>query len=272
MTGEPILTDVGCAALGDNLVRGRSVRDELFGRASRWSLLSSFLGGPALDAADAAFLEDVLVATVAPDPRIWPLKIGWIVGAYGDWWAAGAAVQGMLAECRMGPWACAAACPTAQVFARLEAESADGLGARALAWARAEWAAGGVVWGFGVAGGAGRAEDERLALIDRAARRHGRDERPHYRASIAAARAIAEATGRYPNMALGVAAIGLDLGLDRAQIEAVMYQVLEPQIVGNAFEAARLRPGSLREVPSGRVGYVGRSHRTSARRGSGASR
>lgn len=262
---EPIRTDVGCAGYGDNFVRGVSVGERLAGRETRWGLLSRFLDGPELSREDAAFLDDVLVATVAPDPRIWPLKIGWIIGSYGDWWAAGAAVQGMLAECRMGPWACAAACPTAQRFASLRAEGRGDFRERAVAWAESRWAADETVWGFGVAGGAGRRRDERLAAIDDAVVRHGRADRPHYRASMEAASAIVERVGRFPNMALGVAAIGLDLGMERGRIEALMYQVLEPQILGNAYESSRLEAASLRALEPSDVDYQGAAPRRSPR-------
>ncbi|MCA9604483.1 MAG: hypothetical protein H6719_01550 [Sandaracinaceae bacterium] len=258
-----IVTDLGAATHGDNLVRGLSVRDDLFGRETRWSLLSRFVQGPDLDRDDAALLDDVLVAIVAPDPRIWPLKVGWIIGAYGDWWAAGAAVQAMLAECRMGPWACAAAYETATALAALRGDDATDFEKRAVAWIRDQWDVGTVVWGFGVAGGAGRARDERMDLIDAAARRHGRDQHRHYRASLDAAAAIQAATGRAPNMALAVASLALDLGLTRAQFEALMYQVVEPQVLGNAYESARLRSPALRELPLGYVRYVGASHRRS---------
>lgn len=262
---EPIRTNVGAAGYAENYVRGESVRERLLGVTSRWSLLSRFLGGPSLSAEDSALLEDVLIATVAPDPRIWPLKIGWIIGAYGDWWAAGAAVQGMLAECRMGPWACAAACATVEALLAIRAHGSTWFERRVVEWANAEWKAGRVVWGFGVAGGRGRGKDERLSLIDRAMRAHGYAERPHYRAAVDGAAAITEATGREPNMALGVAAIGLDLGMDRGQIEALMFQVLEPQILGNAFESSRRVPSQLRQLPEDRVDYKGPAPRRSSR-------
>jgi len=261
----PIRTDVGCAGYGDNFVRGVSVRERLAGRETRWGLLSRFLGAPELTREDAAFLDDVLVATTAPDPRIWPLKVGWIIGSYGDWWAAGAAVQAMLAECRMGPWACAAACPTAARFEALRREDPAGFPESAVRWAQTRWEADEIVWGFGVAGGAGRREDERLTSIDAAVVRHGREEAPHYRASMDAARAIADRVGRFPNMALGVAAIGLDLGMDRARTEALMYQVLEPQILGNAFESSRLEPRRLQALDAVEVEYRGVAPRRSPR-------
>ncbi|MBX3271967.1 MAG: hypothetical protein KF729_16990 [Sandaracinaceae bacterium] len=122
------------------------------------------------------------------------------------------------------------------------------------------------VWGFGVAGGQHRVRDERLDLIDAAARRHGHAIRPYYQAAFEAAEAIAEATGKFPNMGLGVAAIGLDLGMDRGQIEAMVYQMLEPQILGNAFDAARSMPPSLREARAGSVQFVGSPARRSLRR------
>lgn len=270
MALEPIRTDVGAAAFGQNFVRGASVRDELFGRTTRWGLLSRLLGAPPLDAADAAFLDDVLVAAAAPDPRIWPLKIAWLIGAYGDVGAGGAAVQAMLAECRLGPWAGAAAFDTVSALAALREADPEGFADRAVTWIRARADAGEVVFGFGVAGGGGRSTDERLALIDEAARRHGYQDRRHYRAAREGAAAIARETGRQPNMAIGLAAIGLDLGLDRRRLEAILYELLEPQILGNAFEAAALRPAALRALPLDAVQYVGAPPRRSPRASGGA--
>lgn len=260
-----IRTDVGAAGFGDNFVRGRSVRDALFGRASRWSLLMRFVDGPELDPSDAAFLEDVLVATVAPDPRIWPIKVAWLVGAYGEWSAGNVAAQTTLAGTQMlGSRSCAAAFPTVSAFVAMHRDGGDFAG-RVVAWVRARWDAGESVWGFGVAGGGGRPRDERVALVDRAALRHGRAHRPHYRASMDAAAAISAATGRHPNLALPSAAIGLDLGLDETRLDLLMLQLLEPQLLGNAYESARIRAPSLQELSGEHITYQGLAPRRSPR-------
>lgn len=261
---EPIRTNVGAAGYGENFVRGRSIR-ELVEHETRWGLVTRIVGGPRLGRAEAQLLDDLLVAAFSPDPRIWPLKLGWLVASYGDWWAGVSAVQVMLAESRMGPWACGAAVPTVAALTALRATHEADYEARAVAWARGRWSLGEFIWGFGVAGGAGRETDERMALIDEAVRRHGWDDRPHVRASREGAAAIHAATGRQPNMALQLAAVGLDLGLTRPQIEAVVYQFVEPQIMGNAFESSRLAPSCLREVPTEAVTYAGPAPRRSER-------
>ncbi|HHH29574.1 MAG TPA: hypothetical protein ENK57_14680 [Polyangiaceae bacterium] len=260
-----IRTNVGCAGYGDNYVRGRSVRDELLGKDTRWSLLSRLIDGPELSRDDAQFLDDVLVAAACPDPRIWPLKIAWLLGSYGDWWAAAAGVQSMLAEARMGPWAGAAPYAVIEEFARLRACSHESFEGAVLAYVEERWSRGAVVWGFGVAGGGGRRRDERLDRIAEAAALHGRADAVHYSAAMEAGEIVFRATDRAPNMALAFAAIGRDLGLTRAEIEVVMFQILEPQILGNAYESARLSASTLQRLPDSKLRYVGQAPRLSPR-------
>ncbi|MBX3271964.1 MAG: hypothetical protein KF729_16975 [Sandaracinaceae bacterium] len=147
MSRDVIVTDVGCAGYGANFVRGERVADLQRKGCSRWSLVSRYSGGSAIEPDDAAFLEEVLLATSAPDPRIWPLKVAWLIGSFGDWWAAGAAVQAMLGECRLGPWAGGATCATVEAFVRLRQEDPASFRARAVDWIESRWSNGEIVWG-----------------------------------------------------------------------------------------------------------------------------
>jgi hypothetical protein len=261
----PIATAVGGTGYGDNVVRGRSVRDELLLRETRWSLVSRLVGGPELSREDAALLDDVLVAIACPDPRIWPLKVSWLLGAYGDWWSSFGAVTTMLAECRMGPWAVAASCDTAAEFARIARDAPDAFEEEVLAWARPRAEAGEVIWGFGVAGGRARPADERLAMIATAVEAHGAADRPHYAASMRAAQALEAHLAHRGNAALAVAAVALDLGMDRKRAEVVMYQMLGVQILGNAYDSAAQAPAILRRLPDEAVAYEGPPPRPSPR-------
>jgi len=262
---EPIRTNVGVTTHGDNVVRGASVRDRLLLEETRWSLLSRLIDGPELSRADAAMLDDMLVAIACPDPRIWPLKVAWTIGSYGDWWAAHGAVTAMLGECRMGPWACAAASDTVSVFRRLKGEHGEGFEDAVVEWARPRARRREVIWGFGVAGGRARRVDERWAMVKTAMAHHGRLDSPHFQVATQGATVLERRLGLVPNAALAVGSIGLDVGMSRSQIEVLMYQVLGPQIVGNAYEASRLAPASLRALPEDAVEYVGPARRESAR-------
>ncbi len=83
-----IKTRVGMAIEGDNLFRGHSVRQELVGKRNFWQMMSLSIGGPQLSAFQCEILDVLTSSALAADPRIWPLKMTRVAGAYGGMWSA----------------------------------------------------------------------------------------------------------------------------------------------------------------------------------------
>src|SRR5439155_6055166 len=78
-----IVTRVGRADFGDNQYCGYAVLGELLGNVGAACTLSLALGGPRLDWEQARIFDDLCVSVLAPDGRIWPLKIARLVSSYG---------------------------------------------------------------------------------------------------------------------------------------------------------------------------------------------
>ena len=66
-------------------------------------------------------------------------------------------------------------------------------------------------------------------------------------------------------MAIGIAAVVMDLGMTRSHVEAVVYQIVEPQVIGNAMEAVARAPACLRRLPEEAIDDRSRAPRRSPR-------
>jgi hypothetical protein len=258
-----IRTNVGCAGLGENFLRGRSIARELFGRDSYWSLLSLSIDGPRLDMDASRLLDDLAVAICSPDPRIWPLKVTWIVGSYGSPLYASAAALLFFESAMVGPWACVAACEAIRAI-RAIVEGNPEWQEALVSELRARLDAGSRVAGFGVAM---RDDDERVPLLLRAAELHDRSAGPHLAALLRALPLIEARTSLHPNIGAALAACLLDMGYDDRQVGLMASEMVRAQLIGNALEASVLEPHSLREIPEALLRYLGPAERPSPRRG-----
>lgn len=261
---DPIRTSIGYAAFDDNVMRGRSVRDEVFGRHTFLGAFSLALGGPALDEAQSRALDDLGVACIAIDPRIWPLKVAWLGACFGSPWAGAATLTSSLAGAMVGPAPgldAARTCVSLHDAARDAAEPAEAM----WHWLRARKEAGERIAGFGVPGRAGgRSSDERIELIRAAMARHG-VAGEHLALVDALVEVLPGRTGMRPNGALYLAAALLDLGFAPEHDPMICVQLFNLMIWANAYEASRLAPASLQRLASELVTYVGPSDRRSPR-------
>lgn len=261
---DPIRTTIGYAAFDDNVLRGRSVRDEVFGEHTFLGAFSIALDGPVLNAAQSRALDDLGVACIAIDPRIWPLKVAWLGACRGSPWAGAAAITASLAGAMVGPHPGVHAARTC--VALREAARGAGAPAEAMwAWLRARKDAGERIAGFGVPGrSGGRSSDERIALIRASMERH-EVAGEHLRLVDQLTALLPTRTGMRANGALYLAAALLDLGFAPEQDPMVCVQLFNLMIWANAHESSRLAPATLQELPAELVTYVGPPRRTSPR-------
>jgi hypothetical protein len=255
----PLTTHVGRHDWGDNRFRGFTVGAELVGHVRLWDLFSLAIGGPRLADADQAVLDDVCAAATAADPRIPPLKMARLIGAYGSEASAHATVL-LLDQALFGA---APTLPAGAYLVELRAVAGepvdtdavrqrvtDGVARRARAP------------GFGVPG---RPRDERVAAIALALARRGRDTGAHWRVMVAAEEILAARSQRSANIAAAFAAVALDLGFQPQQLPPLAALVLLPAIAANAAEAAQQAPAALRQLPAESIAYVGTPPRVSPR-------
>jgi hypothetical protein len=257
---EAIRTSVGWATFGDNLFRGHSIAMDLFEQTTTWSALSLGLGNRRLSSDESAFLDDLALAISAADPRIWPLKVAWLVGCYGSAFAGVAAVHQFIARCGVGPGVAPAA---GRLWLELDA-AAEGTPDRRGAiidFLAGMKARGEILPGFGVPG---RHEDERLALVRRTAVNHHRDHMRFFRL-LQETDDATESLGVRVNVVAAAAACYLDLGFAPAELGPIMLVSMLHTLWANAAEAARLQPTSLRCVDLDDVDYLGRPERALSR-------
>jgi len=216
--------------------------------------LSMALGGPRLDWEQARVLDDLCVSILAPDPRIWPLKIVRLVSAYGGVTAAFAAAHLGLEDALVGPWVAGAA---AKLLVELEDEMRH---SDFDAIVDARLARGDRFPGFGVLF---RGEDERYVALVRVMETRGGRYWGLLRRLEAALFARKQLRA---NMVNGIAAVALDLGFTPPQIAPLCTALCDPQFWAHAMEGAEQAPRVLQERPPEAVRYAGAAPRASDRR------
>jgi hypothetical protein len=235
------------------------VFEELTGGESMTGLMALSVTGKRLPADCCGVLDDAAAALTLADPRIWPLKLTRVVGAYGS--AIPALCAGMLLEneARIGPWAFieasrillelhAAVSEAASDVTRIEAVVAEYLTRRSF------------VWGFGTPF---RGRDERLVAFRRCVQRRGRDVLPYWKTMEALADAVKKAKNAEPNMGIALAAALLDMGLAPQEILMLVVALMQHMFFAHALDGTRSGAQILRELPAAYVKYEGRKARVS---------
>jgi hypothetical protein len=93
----------------------------------------------------------------------------------------------------------------------------------------------------------------------------GRAERPYWTLATALWAASRSRSGLEPNAFGAIAAACLDLGLAPSEIGALTSMLLQPSLLANAFEGARLRSPSLARLPASAIAYKGAPPRVTPR-------
>ena len=240
---------------------GHRVFSELAGQESWTSLMALSIFGRRLPPDLCGVLDDAVGVLTLADPRIWPLKLTRVIGAYGS--VLPALSAGMLSEneAHIGPWACVdAAKVLCALHAELDGQADDEARVReVLAAYRANHR---FVWGFGTPY---RGRDERVIAFRKCLERRGRTELPHYRTLMAIAVAMKEATRAEPNIGGVLAAVLLDMGLAPAEVGCMVVALAQHMFFAQAIESANAPNPALRRLPVEYVHYAGREPRTSPR-------
>lgn len=264
----PIDTRVGLIVDGDNRFFGRSAYGDWCDRmtdACDGILVALGVADPTPAAREA--LRLAMLGTMSPDARVWPLKLTRLLASHGDPLAGFFGAQLVSAGKVMGP---GAALHAARALRFVGDHVGDDPSDAALTAALAAWKArcggknggknGGRIGGFGVPF---RAVDERrvhlLRLIDGGPLAGGRYVRLHAR--VAAALRPLE-----PNVALTVAALFLDIGIDAERAGVALAVMMSHVFLGHALEAADQDGARLHDLPPAVVEYRGAApRRTTAR-------
>lgn len=261
----PLKTRVARAAHGDNRYFDAWVNaDLLAGGATMTELAALAATGRRPTSEQTRVLDDLAVAVTVADPRIWPLKLTRVVGAYGSKYAAYAAGALGMDEALMSVEI------TSRTAARLEALAPvaarlddDGLVEHlAEAWPERRPP------GFGVPG---RSADERVTGLVARMTACGRSERPYFALFSRVAELMRARRGLEVNLTLIFAAIALDLGFAPPQVGPLAWATSLNAFLANAVEGAAQAPDVLRQLPASMVRYEGRAPRTSPRAQSGSS-
>lgn len=236
MTVEHLITRVGAAAWGDNRFRGNSVNEDLAGRVSHWQLLALAVGHDSLPPEDAPLLDDLVVCCIAPDPRIWPLKIVRLLSAFGHP-TAGTIAGTYSTEGSPFGWR---SCASSAEFLVAVAEAHR---SRDLSGALQD-SHSGPYPGYGVPF---REEDERVVALRKCVEQRDRPGDFYWKL---AHKIEGEATAPPLNIGGASGALLLDRGFSPKQILGVGPILAHPNYLANAMEGAEQAPAVLRELPA----------------------
>lgn len=239
MKVEPLPTRVGAAAWGDNLFRGSSVSQDLAGRVSQWELLALAVGHSSLPPEDVPLLDDLVVCCIAPDPRIWPLKIVRLLSAFGHPIAGTIAGTYSTEGSPFGWRSCANAAEflVAVAEARRTRDLQDALRA----------SHDGPFPGYGVPF---REEDERVVALRKCVTQRARPDDFYWKL---AHEIEGEGTAAPINIGGASGALLLDRGFTPKQILGVGPILAHPNYLANAMEGAEQAPAVLRELPTNAI-------------------
>lgn len=260
--GNPeISTAVAHAFWDEHAFRGYALFADLMGRVPTSGLLVLALTGKRLNDEECAFVDEIVATFTFADPRIWPLKISRIVGAYGRFIPALAVGYLSIEGASIGPGVCTAA-------SRLLSEVFEGVQGRVddadsvARMARETLARTPRLAGFGVAF---RPTDERVAALRRCVQARGRERGPYWRLFEALVPLVRQERRLEPNIGAAAAAALLDMGFEGAVLGALAETFSLPTFLANSIEAATEPAAVLRALPLDRVEFVGRAARESPR-------
>jgi hypothetical protein len=256
---ERIVTRVGWADFGDFEHFGARLYRDVAGRTSFLQLVVFALGAGRLPEADVAVLDDVATCCHVADPRIWPLKLARLAAS------GGRAITGHLAACVVldGDFIGAHAAQAAAELLVAAKEISDAAGTEGSAAALDDLLARHPAPpGFGLQA---RREDERVLALQQCLVARGRAERPYWTLATTLWAAARRRSGLEPNAFGAIAAACLDVGLDPSEIGALTTVLLQPSLLANAFEGARLRSPALSRMPDAAIAYTGPPPRESPR-------
>jgi|GEM_PF-766074 len=251
-------TAVARARHGDNSFRGYRVNAQLLGEESMSSMAALAVGGPRLRPEDIKILDELAVAVTVADPRIWPLKVTRVAGAYGSMFAAYAAGNLCMDGALMSVALCQETARRLKALAPLAAELGDDALVQHLreAWPERRPP------GFGVPG---RPRDERVEGLACRRQADSSAPQPYFDLFERVADLMAEHRGLQVNLTLIFGAIALDLGFEPEQIGALAWSTAENAFLANAVEGAQQAPELLQCLPSSTVRYDGPRPRLSPR-------
>lgn len=251
-------TRVALATHGDNSFRGYSVLRELSGKTSVAAAIALASGMREIDAGDAAVLDDVLVCSLAADPRIWPVKVSRLLSSYGGTVAGYGGAHLWLEGANVSPW------PTrdcGELLARFARELGDAPASHEVERVvDARIAAKQIFPGFGVVF---RGEDERMVALEQCLRARGREGRPYWRLMRAMEAALLRHKKLLANAGAGVAAACMDVGMTPKQSAIFATACASVCFLANAVEGAEAAPAELQRLE--RIRYDGAAPRRSPR-------
>ncbi|MEO7732360.1 MAG: hypothetical protein ABIY55_15425 [Kofleriaceae bacterium] len=214
-----------------------------------------------MDAEVLGVMDDIASVMSVADPRIWPLKLGRVVAAYGNGLAAMAALTLAFDSDVLGPWTCRQSAQwLADLRADLGPQLADPAAVEAAMFRRLE--RGDRLSGLGVPI---RGQDERLVALGVCMQNRGRDQLPNWTLLQTVSEILYRRKKLRPNIGLGLSAACLDAGFVPAQIGYLVIALNQNVIVANSFEGQAQAPAALRQLPAGSLHYKGRPPRTSPR-------
>ena len=261
MERPKLVTRVAHAGWEEHQFWGHEVFGQLLGQIDLAQLMALAGTGRLLEPQEAAVLTDLMISTTVADPRIWPLKIARVSGAYGSPWVALAAANLGQQGDRVGAnTILGAAQGMREAVAALGPRAEDPQALRPLIEARL--AQGRPLPGFGVPF---RRRDERLVALEGAMERRGRGGLPFWRHSLALRAAVLELRGVEANVGLGLAAGLLDLGFAQDEISALAVALVQHNFYANAVEGAASAPSALRDLGPEWADYQGPGPRPSPR-------
>jgi len=252
-----IRTGVGRAVEGGYEQFGKSVYGDLVGHTSYLGLIVFSLTGRRITRADEALLDELTVASHVSEPRVWPIKLSWIVASLGR--ALPGYVAGIIAldsdilGGRVGEDA-------ARSLVELQAAVAGSGGGDQdiVAFIHRQTK----LYGFGVPV---RSVDERLVAFRAALAQQGYETGEHWALAQRYWRLVKEVRGVEVNIIGAAAAILLDLGFTPEQVAPMAVTLLQPTFLSNALEASVQSPPDLKCLPREAVCYTGPAPRISAR-------
>jgi hypothetical protein len=218
--------------------------------------------GRRLTLEEKRLVDDVAVSICVADPRIWPMKVTRLAGAYGGLVPAYVAGQLCVQGAMLGLWPFRGA---AALLVRLQSTfAARGEEETTLrdAFAR-EIASTRHPAGFGVPF---RAVDERVTFLQHRVVKSSRASLPFFRLYLALADLARSEHKLEANISLAAGAALMDVGFSASQTVPVILAVAAAMYVAHAAEAEAHPEPLLQRMPDEWIRYVGKPPRDSADR------